>query len=140
MATMVGLFNGLCFGIEDHDTKGKWIQDWYTTIHTFCATVSLRYIQKSCKGPLWEIFVEFVEFSEHSCTIEFLQIFLMSQRFDIGARVDDKWFNMLYDYNMYKLMFSKSCWNNTYFFWKRGVQQLQSEYLRISIIINTKVC
>jgi hypothetical protein len=22
-----GLFNGLCFGIDDHDTEGKWIQD-----------------------------------------------------------------------------------------------------------------
>jgi hypothetical protein len=67
-----GLFNGLCFGVEDHDTKGKRIQDWFTNHTHFLCNRKFKVPTKELQGPLWEIFVEFLE---HSCTIEFLQFF-----------------------------------------------------------------
>jgi len=73
-----GLLNGLCFGVEDNDTKGKWIQDWFTNHTHFFCYCKFKVPTKELQGPLWEIFVEFFEFSEHSCTIEFLHFFNVS--------------------------------------------------------------
>jgi hypothetical protein len=50
---------------------------------------------KELQGPLWEIFVEFLSFQSTLAQLSSC-ILLMSQRFDIGARVDDKWFYRLY--------------------------------------------